>query len=180
MFLLTHFWLIIASTIISVVVLGKVFLRRVCVLLPYLRLSAGLAGADKGQASFYLMLLTPIFTIIHHAIVLFLPTYRPSHLGFDASLKGPTFAQPIQPPNHTARVYLAFLVLVSVLWTMSLLTTFYLVGSNAANEVKGLVRQTGPVECAFGIIETGISWVIFVMCLSQRIFRYQGLPAPPA
>ena len=147
---------------------------------PYLRLLSGLASADKGQASFYLMLLTPAFTIIHHAIVIFLPTYRPSHLEFDASPKGAAFTHPIPPPTHTDRVYLAFLVLVSFLWTMSVMTTFYIVGFNVANEVKGLVRHTGPAECGFGIIETGISWAIFVMCLNQRIFRYDGLPLPSA
>lgn len=157
MFLLTHFWLIVISAIISVIVLG-------------------LAGADKGQASFYLMLLTPALTIIHHFIIVFLPTYRPSHVEFDASPKGATFAQPITPPTHTGRVYLSFLVLVSVLWSMSVMTTFYVMGSNVASGVPGIVRRTGPAQCAFGIIETGISWAIFVMCLNQRIFRYDGLP----
>ena len=123
------------------------------------------------------MLLTPIFTIIHHTIILFLPTYRPSHLEFDASPKGATFSKPIPPPTHTDRVYLAFLILISVLWSMSVMTTFYVVGFNVANEVKGIVRATGPAECAFGIIETGISWAIFVMCMNQRIFRYDGIPA---
>ena len=137
----------------------------------------GLAGADKGKASFYLMLLTPIFTIIHHTIIVFLPTYRPSHLEFDSSPKGATFAQPIPPPTHTDPVYLSFLVLVSVLWSMSVMTTFYVVGFSVAGEVTGIERHTGPVECAFGIVETGISWAIFVMCLNQRVFRYDGLPS---
>lgn len=176
MFLLTHFWLIVASAIISVIVLGEDFVRWGCPFIhpPWL---AGLAGADKGQASFYLMLLTPTFTIIHHSIIVFLPTYRPSHIEFDAFPKGATFSQPIQPPMHTGRVYLAFLVLVSLLWTMSVMTTFYVVGSNVAGQVNGVVRKTGPAECAFGVIEAGISWVIFVMCLNQRIFHYDGLPS---
>jgi hypothetical protein len=177
MFLLTHFWLIVASAIISATVLGEGFVRRGRPFFAYLRLLAGLAGADKGQASFYLMLLTPTFTIIHHAVIIFLPTYRPSHIEFDASPKGATFSQPIQPPMHTAHVYLAFLVLVSLLWTMSVMTTFYVVGSNFAGQVNGVVRKTGPAECAFGVIEAGISWVIFVMCLNQRIFHYNGLPS---
>lgn len=137
----------------------------------------GLAGTDGGKASFYLMLLTPIFTIIHHTIILFLPTYRPSHLEFDASPKGATFAKPITPPTHTGRVYLAFLILISMLWSVSVMTTFYLTGFIAGKHVRGIVRYTGPVECAFGVIETGISWGIFVMCMNQRIFRYDGIPS---
>ena len=165
-----HFWLIVASTVISVIILCKALLRRGRVLVAYLCSLTGLASADKGQASYYLMLLTPTFTIIHHTIIIFLPTYRPSHLEFDASPKGATFSKPITPPTHTERVYLAFLALISVLWSMSLMTTFYVVGWNVANEVGGLVRRTGPVECAFGVVETGISWAIFGLCLNQRIF----------
>ncbi|KAF9644962.1 hypothetical protein BDM02DRAFT_3121046 [Thelephora ganbajun] len=157
MFLLAHFWIIVASTVISLVILG-------------------LAGADKGQASYYLMLLTPVFTIIHHTVIVFLPTYRPSHLEFDASPKGTTFSKPITPPTHTGHVYLAFLILISALWSTSVMTTFYVVGLNVANEVKGIARYTGPAECAFGVVETGISWAIFVMCMNQRIFRYDGVP----
>ena len=177
MFLMTHFRLMVASTITSIIVLGEFFLRRDRISPPYLRFLTGLAGADKGQASFYLMLLTPVATIIHHIIVIFLPTYRPSHLEFDASPKGATFVQPIPPPMHTDPVYLSFVALVSLLWSMSVMATFYVVGSNAASGTKGVVRHTGPAECAFGIIETGISWAIFVMCLNQRIFRYDGLPS---
>jgi len=158
MFLLTHFWFIVASAVISLVVLG-------------------LASADKGEASFYLMLLTPTFTIIHHAIIVFLPTYRPSQLEFDASPKGATFSKPITPPTHTGRVYLAFLILISVLWSMSVMTTFYLTGLNVGKDVKGVARRTGPAQCAFGAVETGISWAIFVMCMNQRIFRYDGIPS---
>ena len=123
------------------------------------------------------MILTPVFTIIHHTIIVFLPTYRPSHLEFDASPKGATFSKPITPPTHTDRVYLSFLILISLLWSMSVMVTFYVVGMNVANQVKGVVRQTGPVECAFGVIEAGISWAIFVMCMNQRIFRYEGIPS---
>jgi len=123
------------------------------------------------------MILTPVFTIIHHTIIIFLPTYRPSHLEFDASPKGATFSKPITPPTHTGPVYLTFLILISVLWSMSVMTTFYVVGMDVADQVEGLVRQTGPAECAFGIVETGISWAIFVMCMNQRIFRYDGIPS---
>jgi len=177
MFLLTHFWLIVASTVISIVVLGKAPSRWGRVFVVHLHSLLGLAGADKGQASFYLMLLTPIFTIIHHAIIVFLPTYRPSHLEFDASPKGATFSKPITPPTHTDTIYLAFLILISILWSMSVMTTFYVVGLNIGSDVRGVVRDTGPAECAFGLIETGISWVIFVMCVNQRIFRYDGVPS---
>jgi len=158
MFLLTHFWLIVVSAILSLIVL--------C-----------LAGADKGQASFYLMLLTPIFTIIHHVFIVFLPTYRLSHLEFDASPKGATFSKPVTPPSHTDLVYLAFLILISVMWSMSVMTTFFVMGWTCGSGTKGIVRHTGPAECAFGIIETGISWAIFVMCVNQRIFRYDGIPS---
>lgn len=123
------------------------------------------------------MLLTPITTIVHHAIVLFLPNYRPSHLDFEAPPKSSGLVHPVPPPTHTGRVYLAFLVLVSMLWSMSVMTTFYVVGFNVASEVKGIVRHTGPVECAFGIIEAGISWTIFVICLNQRVICYDGLPS---
>ena len=138
----------------------------------------GFAGADKGQASFYLMLLTPTFTIIHHIIILFLPTYRPSHLAFDASPNGAAFPKPSTPPTHTGAVYLAFLILISALWTGSVLTTLFLAGLNVGREVEGMSRQTGPIECAFGAVETGISWVIFVKCMNQRIFRCDGIPSP--
>lgn len=123
------------------------------------------------------MLLTPAFTIIHHIIIIFLPTYRPSHLEFDAFPKGVTFPRPVIPPIHTGHVYLAFLVLISVLWSMSVLSTFYLAGLNVGEEVVGISRYTGPIECALGVVETGISWVIFVMCMNQRIFRYDGIPS---
>lgn len=135
----------------------------------------GLASADKGQASFYLMMLTPILTIIHHIVILFLRAYRPSNLQSDASPKRATFVPPLPPPTHTYRVYLAFLVLVSALWSMSVLTTFYVVGFNVGSGAEGILRQTGPVECAFGIIETGISWAVFVMCWNQRMIYYDGL-----
>lgn len=144
---------------------------------PLLPSFTGLACADKGEASFYLMLLTPGFTIIHHTIIVFLPTYRPSHIEFDASPKGAAFSEPITPPTHIGRVYLAFLVLISVLWSMSVMTTFYLTGLNVGSHAKGVERYTGPAECAFGVIETGISWAIFVMCMNQRIFRYDGIPS---
>jgi len=123
------------------------------------------------------MILTPVLTIIHHTIIVFLPTYRPSHLEFDASPKGATFSKPITPPTHTDRVYLSFLILISLLWSMSVMTTFYVVGMNVANQVEGPVRHTGPAECAFGAVEAGISWAIFVMCMNQRIFRYDGIPS---
>lgn len=177
MFLLTHFWFIVASTVTSIVVLGETFSRYGHVFVAHLRSLTGLAGADKGQGSYYLMLLTPIFTIIHHTTIVFLPTYRPSHLEFDASPKGAAFSKPITPPTHTDRVYLAFLILVSALWSMSVMVTFYVVGMNAANKAEGVVKYTGPAECAFGIVEAGISWVIFVMCMNQRIFRYDGIPS---
>lgn len=137
----------------------------------------GLASADKGQASFNLMLLTPIITVVHHTIVVFLPTYRLSHVEFDASLKGGAFAQPITPPTHTERIYLAFLILASILWSMSVVTTFYVVGFNVASGATGVVMYTGPLECAFGFVEASISWVMFVTCLNQRIFHYDGLPS---
>ena len=123
------------------------------------------------------MLLTPIFTIVHHTIIVFLPTYGPSQIEFDASPKGATFSKPITPPMHTDRVYLAFLVLVSVLWSMSVVVTFYVVGTNVGGNVEGIVRHTGPAECAFGVLEAGVSWMIFVMCMNQRIFRYDGIPS---
>ena len=176
MFLLTHFWLIVASAIISIVVLGEASLGWSYIWIAYLRSLTGLAAADKGQGSYYIMLLTPIFTIVHHIIIVFLPTYRPSHLEFDSTPKGTTFPRPVTPPTHTDAVYLAFLVLISTLWSISVMITFYIVGFNVAGEVEGIVRHTGPVECAFGVIETGISWAIFVMCLNQRIFRYDGIP----
>jgi len=178
MFLPTHFWLIVASTVISIIVLGRALLRRGRVPVAYLCPLTGLAGADKGQASYYLMLLTPIFTVIHHIITVFLPTYRPSHLEFDASPKGATFSKPITPPTHTNPVYLAFLILISVLWSMSMVTTFYVVGWNVASGVRGIVRNTGPLECAFGVVETGISWAIFAMCMNQRIFVTMASPPP--
>ena len=123
------------------------------------------------------MFLTPAFTIIHHIIIVFLPTYRPSHLEFDASPKGATFSKPITPPTHTDSLYLTFLILISTLWSMSVMVTFYVLGMNAANGIKGLVMYTGPTECTFGIIEAGVSWTIFVMCMNQRIFRYGGIPS---
>ena len=177
MFLLMHFWLIVASTIISLVVLGEAFLRQGHIPASYHCSLTGLAGADKGQASYYLMLLTPTLTIVHHTIIVFLPTYCPSHLEFDASPKGTTFSKPIPPPTHTDCVYLAFLILISLLWSMSVMSTFYVLGMNIGSGVMGIVRHTGPAECAFGIIEAGISWVIFVMCMNQRIFRYDCLPS---
>ena len=176
MFLLTHFWLIVVSTGISLVVLGEAFSRRDDVLASHHSSLTGLASADKGQASYYLMLFTPIFTIVHHIIILFLPTYRPSHLDFDASPKGATLSKPSAPPTHAGGVYLAFLILISVLWSVSVLTTFFLTGLNVGREVKGTLR-TGLAECAFGVIETGVSWVIFVMCMNQRVFLYDGVPS---
>ena len=127
------------------------------------------------------MLFTPIFTIIHHMIILFLPTYRPSQLEFDSLPKGATFSDPSTPPTHTEGVYLAFLVLISTLWSMSVLTTFFLAGLNIGREIEGISRQTGPIECAFGAVETGISWTIFVLCMNQRIFRCGArVPPPPS
>jgi len=177
MFLLTHFWLIVASVITSLIVLCESFLRLTPALVSYFRPLTGLAGADKGRASFYLMILTPILTIIHHTIILFLPSYRPSHLEFEASPKGATFSKQIPPPTHTEPVYLAFLILISVMWSMSVMTAFYVMGWNFGSGIGGIVKHTGPAECAFGIIETGISWAIFVLCVNQRIFRYDCVPS---
>ena len=136
----------------------------------------GLAGIDKGQASFYLMLLTPAFTIIHHTIIVFLPTYRPSQIEFEVSPKGPNFSKPTTAPTHTGGVYLSFLILISTLWSISMMATFYVLGANVANRAEGPVKRTGPAECAFGVVEVGISWAIFVLCMNQRMFRYDGIP----
>ena len=50
MFLLTHFWLIVASTIISIIVLGETFLRRGRVWLTHLRFVGRSGWCRQGKS----------------------------------------------------------------------------------------------------------------------------------
>lgn len=49
-------------------------------------------------------------------------------------------------------MYLVSLVFISVLWFMSVTTTFYFVDLNFGKGTEGVARCTGPTECAFGVI----------------------------
>jgi hypothetical protein len=148
-FVTVYFWLTVASTLLSILILI-------------------LAGVDHGKSSFYLMLLTPSFTIIHHAIIIFIPTYMPQQ--FEEK-------RPSNVPIHATKTYIAFLGLLSGLWTLSTLLTFYAVGMNIAHNVSPPTQRTGAAECFFGVCETGVSWAALALCVKERTSGgYKSVP----
>lgn len=148
-FVTVYFWLTVASAVLSTILLI-------------------LAGVDRGTSSFYLLLLTPSVTIIHHAIIVFLPTYMPQQF---------TEKRPGTLPTHATKTYISFMGLISGLWTLSTLLTFYAVGMNIAHHNPKTNQHTGAAECVFAVIETGVSWAMLALCIKERwTGSYKGVP----
>jgi magnesium-transporting ATPase (P-type) len=130
-----------------------------------------LAGVDHGTSSFYLMLIVPTITIIHHIFIMFFPTYKADI--FSKEYKGSTRTL----PTHAMKSYLAMLCLLSVLWTFATMITFYAVGMNVARKKPHANVHTGGAECAFGLFEIAVSWTMFALCIKERAtLSYQGVP----
>jgi len=128
-----------------------------------------LAGVDHGNSSFYLMLLTPSLAIIHHAVIVFIPTYM------EQQFTGSKAAHML--PTHATITYIAVLGVLSALWTLSTLFTFYAVGMNIAKKSPHTNESTGSAECVLGVFETGVSWVMFALCVNERVSRsHNGVP----
>lgn len=149
-FVTVYFWLTVASAALSIILLI-------------------LAGIDRGTSSFYLLLLSPSLTIIHHAIIVFLPTYMPQQ--FTGEKRTGTL------PPHATKTYISFMGLLSGLWTLSTLLTFYAVGMNIAHHNPNTNQHTGAAECVFAVFECGVSWTMLILCVKERwTSSYKSVP----
>jgi len=134
-----------------------------------------LAGVDRGVSSYYLMLIIPSLTLIHHAFVLFFPAYPHDGDPQQADAEAANFPK---LPVHAKKLHLGLLFVLSISWTLATAITTYVLVTIHLFGMKNLKTPTSPwhstdiylagAQCTIGLVECILSWVIFVICCGER------------